>query len=52
MEHTKYYNDIKVAYEQLIKKSISYANPTEEVKNITVTSLSPYIKIKQQHLKI
>jgi len=29
MEHTKYYNDIKVSYEQLIKKSINYANPTE-----------------------
>lgn len=52
MEHTKYYNDIRVPYETFIKKAFNYANPNDEPKTITVYTSSPYLRIKQQTILI
>lgn len=52
MEHVKYYNEIRLPYDQLIKKAISYANTTEEPKTIIVTSPSNNLRIKHSRITI
>ena len=46
MEHVKYYKDIAVTTDVLIKKMLSYSNPTAEPKQIIVTSNSAFIRVK------
>jgi hypothetical protein len=52
MEHVKYYKNIKLPYDQLIRKQFDYANPTAQAKTIRVTSQCPLIKVKQERVKI
>lgn len=50
MEHTKYYKDIKVPCDQLIKKLINYSNSTQEAKIVKIVSNSPFIKVREPTL--
>lgn len=52
MQHTKYYKDIKVPTDQLVKKLINYSNPTAEAKAIRIVSNSPFIKVREANLEI
>ena len=52
MEHVKYYKDIRVPIDTLVKKRISYANATVDEKYIIVVSGSPFIKIKEEKINI
>lgn len=52
MEHVKYYNDIRLPYDRLVKKAIAYANTTEETKVINVSTSSLFIRIKNTSLSI
>ncbi len=52
MEHVKYYNEIRLPYDTLIKKAISYANPTDEPKTISISTPSRFIKIKNSRITV
>ena len=52
MEHVKYYNEIRLPYDKLIKKAIIYANPTDETKTIYISTPSPFIKIKNTRITV
>ena len=52
MEHVKYYNEIRLPYDTLIKKAISYANPTDETKTISISTPSPFIKVKNSKITV
>ena len=46
MDHVKLYNDIRVPANRLIRKRIPYSNPAPLPKQVTLSSLSPFIKLK------
>lgn len=48
----KYYKDISVPTDTLIRKLIKYANTTPDIKTIEIVSHSPFIKVKQSQLQI
>jgi hypothetical protein len=52
MQHVKHYNEIRVNYDRLIKKMISYANATEDHKTIVVSSPTPFIRVKESRISI
>lgn len=52
MEHVKHYKDIRVPSEQLIRKIISYANPTPDPKVIQIVSQSQFIRVKETQVQI
>lgn len=51
-EHIKYYNEIRLPYDTLIKKAINYANPTSDPKTITISTPSPNIRLKNQRIHV
>jgi hypothetical protein len=51
-EHIKYYNEIRLPYDTLIKKAINYANPTSQSKTVTVSTPSPTIRLKHQRITV
>lgn len=51
-EHIKYYNEIRLPYDTLIKKAISYSNPTSDTKIVTVSTPSLNIRLKDHRITV